>query len=161
MYPEGKLLELFFLDLSKAFDRVWHEGLLCKLKCNGIDGNLLGLFKDFLRNRRRHVVLSGKSSNWSTVSAGAPHGSVLGPLFFLVYINDPTENVSCSVKLFADDTSLFSVVKNEYDTGFDMNRDLEKSECGHGSGKCCLMLIKQRKLSSLGKELRHIIPFSN
>ena len=115
-----------FLDLSKAFDRVWHEGLLYKLECNGIGGNLLGLIKDFLRDRRQRVVLNGKSSNWSTVSAGVPQRSVFGPLFFLVYINDLPENVSCSLKLFADDTSLFSVVKKEHDTGLDMNYDLEK-----------------------------------
>ena len=112
--------------MSKAFDRVWHEGLLYKLECNGISGNLLGIIKDFLHDRRQRVVLNGKSSNWSTVRVGVPQGSVLGPLFFLVYINDLPENVSCSVKLFADDTSLFSVVKNEYDTGLDMNRDLVK-----------------------------------
>ena len=73
-----------FLDLSKAFDRVWHEGLLYKLECNCIGGNLLGIIKDFLHDRRQRVVLNGKSSNWSTVRAGVPQGSVLGPLFFLV-----------------------------------------------------------------------------
>ena len=94
---------------------------------NGIGGNLLGLTKDFLRDpRQRRFLLNGKSSNWSTVPAGVPQGSVLGPLFFPVYINDLQENVSCSEKLFADDTSLFSSVKNEYDTDLDMNRDLEK-----------------------------------
>ena len=115
-----------FLDLSKAFDKIWHEGLLYKLECNGIGGDLLGIIKDFLHDGKQRVVLNGKSSDWSTVSAGVPQGSVLGPLFFLVYINDLPQNVSCSVKLFADDTSLFSVVNNEYDTGLAMNRDLEK-----------------------------------
>ena len=150
-----------FLDLSKAFDRVWHEGLLYKLECHSIGGNLLGLMKDFLRDRRQRVVLNGKSSNWSTVSAGVPQGSVFGPLFFLVYINDLPENVSCSVKLFADDTSLFSVVKYEHDTGLDLNHDLEKIRMWAWQWKMLLMLIKQRKSSSLGKELSHTIPFSN
>ena len=115
-----------FLDLSKAFDRVWHEGLIYKLQCNGISGDLLTLLKDFLHNRKQRVVLNGKCSDWLTVSAGVPQGSVLGPLFFLIYINDLVENVSCDVRLFADDTSLFSIVNDVANTAFKLNRDLEK-----------------------------------
>ena len=76
-----------FLDLSKAFDREWHNGLLYKLECNCICGNLLGIIQGFLHKRKQRVVLNGKSSNWSAVSAGVPQGSVFGPLFFLAYIN--------------------------------------------------------------------------
>ena len=115
-----------FLDLSKAFDRVWHKGLLYKLKCNGISGSLFKVIQDFLHDRKQRVLLNGKCSNWSTVKAGVPQGSVLGPLFFLLYINDLPNNVSCEVKLFADDTSLFSVVKDEYVTSLALNLDLEK-----------------------------------
>ena len=115
-----------YLDLSKAFDWVWHNGLLYKLECNSVCGNLLGIIQDFLHERKQPVVLNGQSSNWSAVSAGVPQGSVLGPLFFFVYINDHPENLSCGVKLFADDTSLFSIVKNELSTGLDLNKDLEK-----------------------------------
>ena len=68
------------------------------------------MLKDFLNNRKQRVVLNGKSSDWLTVSAGVPQSSVLGPLFFLIYINDLVENVSCDIRLFAADTSLFSVV---------------------------------------------------
>ena len=102
-----------FLDLSKAFDRVWHSGLLYTLECNGICGNLLGIIHDFLHGRKQCVVLNGQSSNWSAVSASVPQGSVLGPLFFLVYINVLLDNLSCGVTLFPDDTSLFFIVKNE------------------------------------------------
>ena len=63
-------------------------------------------------NRQQRVVLNGKSSGWSSVTAGAPQGSVLGPLFFLVYINNVVDNISSEAKLFADDTSLFTVVCN-------------------------------------------------
>ena len=84
------------------------------------------MLKDFLKNRKQRVVLNGKSSDWLTVSAGVPQGSVLGPLFFLIYINDLVENVSCDVRLFADDTSLFSVVNDVATTAFEMNNDLEK-----------------------------------
>ena len=96
-----------FLDLSKAFDGVWHDGLLCKLECNGIYGHLLSLLGNFLQNHRQRVALNGKCSQWAPISDGVLQGSALGPLFFLVYINDIVENLSCDVKMFVDDTSLF------------------------------------------------------
>ena len=77
-----------FLDLSKAFDRAWHDGLLYKLKSNGNEGNLFKLIKSFLNNRCQPVVLNSQSLVWKLVRAGAPQGSVLGPLFFLL---DPTK----------------------------------------------------------------------
>ena len=101
-----------FLDMSKAFDRVWHEGLLFKLKRLGLSGKFYGLINSFLSNRRQRVILNGQSSKWSPIKAGVPQGSILGPLFFLVYINDLPKGLLCNAKLFADDTSIFSVVKD-------------------------------------------------
>ena len=83
------------------------------------------LIRNFLTDRQQRVVLNGKCSRWASVSAGAPQGSVLGPLFFLVYINDIVDNVRCDIKLFADDTSIFSVVRNDRSTE-ELNRDLER-----------------------------------
>ena len=99
-----------FLDISKAFDRVWHEGLLHKLKSYGVNGPLLSLIKSFLENRMQRVVLNGQTSSWKHVLAGVPQGSILGPLFFLVYINDIPDGLQSIVKIFADDTSLFKVL---------------------------------------------------
>ena len=113
-----------FLDISKAFDRVWHKGLLYKLRRCGISGNLFNLLHSFLSNRKQRTVLNGKSSSWGNISAGVPQGSILGPLMFLVYINDLTENLKCSVKLFADDTSLFTIVKDPKAAADYMNHDL-------------------------------------
>ena len=74
-----------FLDISKAFDKVWHDGLIYKLHCSGIDGNLLKLLSSFLSNRFQRVVLNGTHSDWLPLKSGVPQGSVLGPLLFLVY----------------------------------------------------------------------------
>ena len=95
-----------FLDLSKAFDRVWHDGLMYKVKTLGIFGNYYRLIHSFLSDKHQKVVLNGQSSKWSHIKAGAPQGSILEPLLFLVYINDLPEGLTTSAKLFADDTSL-------------------------------------------------------
>ena len=114
-----------FLDISKAFDKVWHEGLIFKLKSYGISGGLLNLIISYLSNLKQRVVLNGKCSEWSLIRAGVPQGSVLGPLFFLVYINDLVENVSSDARLFADDTSLFTVVYEKEVAATQLNNDLE------------------------------------
>ena len=92
------------MDISKVFDKVWHEGLLNKLESMGISGNLLNLFRSFLNHRCQRVVINSQHSEW------VPQGSILGPLLFLIYINDLPDNLNSLVKLFADDTSLFSTV---------------------------------------------------
>ena len=74
------------LDISKAFDKVWHEGLLFKLETYGIAGKLLNLFKDYLQECHQRVVLNGQSSFWEVTKSGVPQGSVVSPLLFLIYI---------------------------------------------------------------------------
>ena len=113
-----------FLDIPKTFDEVWHEGLLLKLSLNGISGNLLKLLRDFLYCRKQRVVLNGQNSSWENVNAGVPQGSILGPLLFLIYINDLSNGVSSNCKLFADDTSLFSVVHNIQSSAATLHNDL-------------------------------------
>ena len=115
-----------FLDISKAFDRVWHEGLLFKLQQYGMSGELITLIKDFLSCRKQRVVLNGQHSSWADVKAGVLQGSILGPLIFLIYINDLPNGLNSNVKLFADDTSLFSVVHNINDSANLLNSDLSK-----------------------------------
>ena len=115
-----------FLDLSKAFDKVWHYGLLYKLRRMGICGEYLGLIDSFLSDRFQRVLLNGQTSKWSQIKAGVPQGSVLGPLLFLVYINDLPEGLTSNVKLFADDTSIFSVVRDSSSSSLSLNEDLSK-----------------------------------
>ena len=96
------------LDISKAFDRVWHAGLLHKLKSYGISGQIFGLISSFLSNRRIRVVLDGKSSQEYPANAGFPQGSILGPTLFLIYINDLPDDVICDIPIYADDATLYS-----------------------------------------------------
>ena len=96
------------LDISKAFDRVWHAGLLPELKSYGISKQIFGLVSSFLSNRRLRLVLDGKSSQEYPVNAGVPQGSILCPTLFLLYINDLPDDVPCDIAIYADDTTLYS-----------------------------------------------------
>ena len=114
-----------FLDMSKAFDKVLHEGSIYKLRQVGICGDALALISSFLNSRLQHVILNGQSSNWLPVKAGVLQGSILGPLSFLVYIKDLSEKITSTVKLFADDTSLFLVVNDPNISANELDKDLE------------------------------------
>ena len=95
------------LDISKAFDRVWHAGLLHKVKSYGISGQIFGLISSFLSNRRLRVVLDGKFSQEYPVNARVSQGSILGPTLFLLCIND-LPDVICDIAICADGTTLYS-----------------------------------------------------
>ena len=123
--PKSLEVRAVFLDISKAFDKVWHDGLLFKLKQNGIKGKLLQLFKSYLVNRQQRVVLNGSHSEYADIKSGVPQGSVLGPLLFLIYINDLEQNIKSNVKFFADDTMLYSIIKDPSISAEELNHDLD------------------------------------
>ena len=107
----GKEVRAVFCDITKAFDRVWHKGFLHKLRCLGVSDQVLKWFTSYLSGRKQRVVINGKCSDWASVEAGVPQGSILGPLLFLVYINDIVKNIGCSIRLFADGTSVYIIVE--------------------------------------------------
>ena len=96
------------LDISKAFDRVWHAGLLHKLKSYEISGQIFGLISSFLSNRWLQVVLDEKSSQEYSVSAGVPQDSILGATLFVLYINYLPDGAICDIAIYLDDTTIYS-----------------------------------------------------
>ena len=109
---DGECVDVIFLDFLKAFDMVPHMRLLKKLKGYGVSGVLHDWFSSFLSKRRQRVVLGDCESTWRDVKSGVPQGSVLGPLLFVLYINDLPECVGCECKLYADDSKLISATQN-------------------------------------------------
>ena len=118
--------QCIYFDISKAFDRVWHKGLIRKLYAIGVRGTLLTWFKDYLANRIQAVVIKGQTSTYLNVPSGVPQGSVLGPLLFLIYINDIVKDIESTIKLFADDTSIYLNIDNPERRNFILNSDLAK-----------------------------------
>ena len=115
-----------FLDISKAFDQVWHGGLIYKLQSLEISRLPLKCIESFLWNRFQRVLLNGQSSSWLPLLAGVPQGSALGPLLFLAYINYLSKNLSSTAKLLVYDTSIFSVVHDTSLSLLQLNDDLTK-----------------------------------
>ena len=106
-------MTLPFIDFSKAFDTVPHDGLLSKLKHYGIDKKIWPWIYNCLKNRKQSVVVDGKQSSLIDVVSGVPQGTALGPLLFLLHINDLPSVVSSKVRLFADDCLIYRNIKNK------------------------------------------------
>ena len=121
----GKQTDLILLDFSKAFDKVNHSKLIWKLHQYWIRGNALSWIQAFLGNRSQTVVIEGEESGSVLVSSGVPQGSVLGPILFLVFINDLPEKLSSQVRLFADDTAVYLKIGG-LDDGTVLQNDLDK-----------------------------------
>ena len=122
-----KQVDVIYLDVSKAFDRVPHEKLLFKLESLGISGPLLSWFRSYLTGRRHRVVLNNEASDFLSVTSGVPQGSNLGPLLFLIFINDMPKVISreTSLPLFADDSKCFRLVLGQ-DDGDQLQDDLNE-----------------------------------
>ena len=107
LYDRGLPFDTLYLDFKKAFDSVPHARLIYKLQSCGVVGNLCYWFEDFLRDRKQRVCVNGSKSSWKNVTSGVPQGSVIGPLLFLLYVNDLPGIVTANCKIFADDTKLY------------------------------------------------------
>lgn len=140
-------IDVIYLDFRKAFDTVPHQRLANKLFSYGIRGKVLEWIRHFLSDRKQRVVIDNQESNWADVMSGIPQGSVLGPTLFLVFINDLPDIVNNLMKIFADDTKIYSTVRSDEDCiklQEDLNNLLDWSntwDLKFNSGKCKSMHI--------------------
>ena len=164
---QAKQIDVAVLDFSKAFDVVPHQRLLGKLQHYGINGHILKWISEFLSGRTQCVVVDGAASSWSAVESGVPQGTVLGPLLFLLYINDLPDCVESQVRLFADDCLLYRTIEGIPDQ-LALQSDLIKLQqwadlwgMQFNPGKCTILTIshgtpKYQKFYTLcGQILQH------
>jgi hypothetical protein len=130
---------MLILDFSKAFDTVPHTRLLRKLDHCGVRGNIHGWLESWLTTREQKVLVDGEKSRSVKVKSGVPQGTVLGPLMFLLYINDIGENIGSSVRLFADDSLIYMAVSSRNDC-LRLQDDLATMVTGVRNGRSSILL---------------------
>lgn len=113
---ESGSIDVVYMDFMKAFDKVPHRRLIGKVQSYGITGCVLGWMEDFLKDRTQCVMVNGECSRWTDVTSGIPQGSVLGPILFVIYINDLPDAIVSDSYLFADDTKISRNIRSEADT---------------------------------------------
>ena len=167
------MLYFWIPDLSKPFDSVPHERLLLKLNRYGIDGQLYLWFRNFLTNRRQRVQIRGSYSEWSPVISGVPQGSILGPIMFLIYVNDIPNIITSTAKLFADDTKIYRQI-NKVEDSIALQSDLtaldlwaDRWQVKFNPSKCEVMRITHNKDKSTTRyqvsstELRNVSSYKD
>ena len=147
---QGTGIDVIYTDFRKAFDSVPHNRLLQKLSSYGIRGKVHAWLKGFLVGRQQRVVLNGSFSKWTSVTSGVPQGTILGPLCFLLFINDLPERVTSIIKLFADDCKLYRKIKKKSDC-YKLQQDLNQLSAWSNEWlldfsveKCSVLRVKSR-----------------
>ena len=166
IYDNSRAIDIIYLDFQKAFDKVPHKKLMIKTRALGIIDEISDWIEDWLTNRKQRVVINGEVSEWADVTSGVPQGSVLGPLLFLIYINDIDVGLTSRIAKFADDTKLGTNAINPTDIEAlrkDLNKLGEWSErwqMPFNCGKCKVMHIgeknPQASYSLLGNDIQSV-----
>ncbi|KAF2349853.1 Reverse transcriptase domain [Trinorchestia longiramus] len=147
IYDSTKAVDLVYLDFQKAFDKVPHERLMAKVEAHGIRGNYYRWIRNWLTGRTQRVAIHDETSDPTLVTSGVPQGSVLGPLLFIIYINDLDVGIISKINKFADDTKLCHRAFTERDRATihsDLNRLLQWTETWQMSfniEKCSVMHV--------------------
>ena len=154
MMDNGLLNGVLFLDLKKAFDTVDHEILLKKLNFYGVDSISLKWFQSYLTDRKQRTYVNGSLSDYGSTVCGVPQGSILGPLLFLIYINDlPASGLSSTPRLYADDTCLTLTSHDPNDLQIKLNSDLNKVQSWLQANKLSLN-VKKTKYSIIATQYK-------
>ena len=125
MLENDNEIDIIYMDFKKAFDTVPHHRLLKKIQSYGIAGNIYQWIKSFLTHRKQRVSIKGTFSTWEETTSGIPQGSVLGPLLFVIYINDMPEQINSKIFMFADDTKIFTEISTRSDQDM-LQEDIKK-----------------------------------
>ena len=140
---EGRTFDIVYCDFAKAFDKVCHKSLIVKLKALGVGGNLIEWIGDWLKGRKQRVVVDGETSEEESVESSVLQGSVLGGIFFGVFIEDLDEFILALLNKFADDTKMARIVENEREAR-ELQANITNWQTGLQNGKWRLMSANAR-----------------